>query len=377
MRLLRVKFGLFTVVLNLLLMLAVQSKATAQKNIPTSKSTDVIALQSQQLSQKHLLAESIKPTVVRIVNGCVGKAYWSKNGKTYNLAAVGSGSGYFVNPNGYIVTNAHVIESSKNENYCLSLLFKNFVEQIAEESGENPQKLLVNSVALQKLVQESDPTAFKLVKLVFLTNGEALPFETIVSGALAGRGKDVAIVKVNVKNAPILKLADSNKVELLEHVTVAGYPIAGDSDAILGDQSRYIPTITDGIISAKKYQKDGLPVLQISAPTTHGSSGAPAVNDRGEVVGIVTFGGNQANGQFMSGFSFIVPSNTIMEFVQQAGIVNHEGLVNHKYREGLQLYSKGKYQMALQKFQEVKRLFRQHSEVEQWMQNCQQAIAQK
>jgi hypothetical protein len=69
LRLLRVKFGLFTVVLNLLLMLAVQSKATAQKNIPTSKSTDVIALQSQQLSQKHLLAESIKPTVVRIVNG--------------------------------------------------------------------------------------------------------------------------------------------------------------------------------------------------------------------------------------------------------------------------------------------------------------------
>ena len=107
------------------------------------------------------------------------------------------------------------------------------------------------------------------------------------------------------------------------------------------------------------------------APAYYGSSGGPVVNSRGQMIGMVTFGGNDA----VSGFTFILPSNTIMEFVEQAKVKNQESFVNQKYRQGLQLYNQGKYQQAMQKFQLVKRLFPYHSEVEQFIKACQKEIA--
>ncbi|AFY35228.1 periplasmic serine proteinase [Calothrix sp. PCC 7507] len=74
-------------------------------------------------------------------------------------------------------------------------------------------------------------------------------------------------------------------------------------------------------------------------------------------------------------FTFIFTSNTIQEFLTSAKIANQQGLVNLKYREGLQLYSQGKYNQALQSFELVKHLFPQHSEVEKYVKQCQQVIA--
>ncbi len=51
------------------------------------------------------------------------------------------------------------------------------------------------------------------------------------------QGKDVAIVKIEVKNAPILKLGDSDRVQLQDHVTVIGYPGAADTFQFRNAQS--------------------------------------------------------------------------------------------------------------------------------------------
>ena len=63
----------------------------------------------------------------------------------------------------------------------------------------------------------------------------------------------------------------------------------------------------------KKQLPDGSPVLQISAPGTHGNSGGPVLNDKGKVIGMVTFGSD------VSGFIFIIPSETITQYLRQAG----------------------------------------------------------
>src|SRR6185503_8970754 len=96
-------------------------------------------------------------------------------------------------------------------------------------------------------------------------------------------------------------------------------------------------------------------------------------NDNSEVVGLLTFRGDTVNGQEVSGFSFVVASNTVMEYVKSAGASNEMGPTDKLYREGLEAYWNQHYSEAIPKFEEVKRLFPQHSEVERLLQSSQQA----
>src|SRR5262249_16152563 len=161
-----------------------------------------------------------------------------------------------------------------------------------------------------------------------------------------------------------LKLADSDKVQLQDHVTVIGYPGAADTfnSGLLSQRSALEATINDGKISAKKQASSGAPILQTNTAATHGNSGAPVLTDPDEVIGLLTFRGDTVNGQEVSGFSFIVPSNTVMEYVKSAGASNVDGPTDQLFRDGLNLYWEQYYSSAIPKFQEVKNLFPQHSE---------------
>jgi len=217
---------------------------------------------------------------------------------------------------------------------------------------------------------------------VLVPDVSSFPFEIKQYGAPTGestdQGKDVSIVKIEVKNAPILKLGDSDRVQLQDHVTVIGYPGAADTfqSGMLSQKSAFEASITDGKISARKSASSGAPILQTSAPATHGNSGGPVLNDANEVIGLLTFRGDTVNQQEVTGFSFVVPSNTVMEYVKSAGAENKEGPTDTAFREGLDYYWSDQYSSAIPKFEEVKRLFPQHSEVDRLVQSSQQAKAE-
>lgn len=282
-----------------------QFSQTEQKQIPQATELG----KSNKLGK---LAKSTQPAVTRIIAGCTAKVYWSDNKKTYEVTAGGAGSGYFVTADGYIVTNAHVTQLYQNKKQCMKELFESFVIQLAKDYNLSLDKLSQDKDALKFIAEHSEPQEFEQINLVILPNGDKLPFRALASGAPVDQGRDIAILKVNIKNAPFLKLADSKQVELLDHITVVGYPGAADS-SLLGSQSRYVASFTDGKVSAKKQLPDGSPVLQISAPATHGNSGGPVLNDKGKVIGMVTFGSD------VSGFIFIIPSETITQYLRQAG----------------------------------------------------------
>jgi serine protease Do len=310
----------------------------------------------ERMSQSNLLAENVKPSVVKVVLGCKAKVYLPKNGKVYNFEGIsGYGSGFFVHRDGYLATNAHVTDWSVDE--CKQLFQEKLAKQLKTD-GEN-----LNNVEKKLKWIEIRP-----INLVYLPNGEKLPFKNITSGAPAGKGKDISIIKINVQNAPALKLANSNKVQLMDSVVVVGYPGIVNELPQLDDKSSYEATFTAGSVSAKKAAKDGTPLFQIIGPVPHGNSGGPVLNQQGEVIGIVTFGPNDD-------FTFIFTSNTIQEFLAKTGIHNEQSFVKLQYSEGLKLYSQGQYRQALQKFQLVKQLFPHHSEVEKYLQNCQEVIA--
>jgi S1-C subfamily serine protease len=331
------------------------------------------------------LAMFSKPSVVRIIDGVAGSFYYAppnwKSGKTYNVSYVALGSGFFINSSGYIVTNAHVVSTfheinQKGQDVGQEILFYQLLQQVAHDYNMDPRNLTRDNVTFVR--NYSRITDMKVFHHVIIPDGSVYEFEEKQYGAPTGQGKDVAVIKIEVKNAPVLLIGDSEKMNLQDHVSVIGYPGAADTfnSGILDSKSVLEASITDGKVSARKKSASGAPILQISAPATHGNSGGPVMTDKMEVIGLLTFGGDRVNGQEISGFDFVVPSSTVMEFIKAAGVTNELSHADKAYQEGLELFWNDRYSSAIPKFEEVKRLFPEHSEVNRLIQVSQQAIAE-
>src|SRR5829696_9230485 len=359
-----------------LLFIATGAFLIAATLLPTQR-----AFVAEAQSAGERLAMYSKPAVVRIVDGAAGQILFQPpgyQGQTFNVSAISLGSGFFISSNGYIATNAHVVSSTHDgEDKAKQALFIQLVQQIAQQIGKDARSLNTSFID-----QHSTLQSFQLFHHVIIPDGSAFPFEIKQYGAPTGegndQGKDVAVIKIEVKNAPVLKIADSDKVQLQDHVTVIGFPGAADTfnSGLLSSKSALEATINDGKISAKKQATSGAPILQTSTAATHGNSGGPVINDANEVIGLLTFRGDTVNGQEVSGFSFIVPSNTVMEYVKSAGATNAEGPTDTLFHEGLDYYWQQYYSSAIPKFEEVKRMFPQHSEVDGLIQSSQQAKAE-
>ncbi|MBS1809585.1 MAG: trypsin-like peptidase domain-containing protein [Acidobacteria bacterium] len=331
--------------------------------------------QPNTTNQLHMLS---KPAVVRILSGYVGR--WVFKDRQFDTMQVGSGSGFIINPNGYIVTNAHVVDDIKQgDDAGKRTLLQNLAVQVLQAIGQPVNESTV-SEAMEALGQEAQLVEFKRINYVFLQSGSKYPFEIKSFGAPIGAGKDlttgkdVAVLKIEIKNAPTLKLGNSEQTQVGDQIWVIGYPGAADSEA-LDAKSQLEPTTNDGKISAKKTSTDGAPILQTNTSTTHGNSGGPAINEKGEVIGILTFRGNTVNGQEVQGFNFLVPINTASEFVRQAGTEYAASPIDKLWRTGLDHYWKSEFTKAKESFQGVTALFTDHSEATRLITEAQERIA--
>ncbi|MBP7865162.1 MAG: trypsin-like peptidase domain-containing protein [Acidobacteria bacterium] len=319
-----------------------------------------------------------KASVVRIVCAGTGSFTLEVDGgaeyRHFNIQAIYSGSGFFVNPDGVIVTNAHVVEPAyKGEKEMMRLLQDEYVRRVAAEMGHNPETVSpeVRKAILDRTTFNDDT---KVYNLVLLSRQRKLPFTVIRYGAPVGEGKDVALIRVDVRNAPVLAMGDSEEVRIQDHVTVLGFPSAADT-SLLSEDSILEPTVTDGIIAARKALEDGTPVLQFTAPVAEGNSGGPAINDRGEVVGIVTFRGDEAPGHGNTGFAYMITASTITEFIRASGVRNEPGPTTRAYRRGMRMFWDEHYAEAARQFDETLRLFPDLSDVARLREECRQMIA--
>ncbi|MBI5487979.1 MAG: trypsin-like peptidase domain-containing protein [Deltaproteobacteria bacterium] len=343
----------------------------------------VLAAQPNPTNRIHMTS---KPAIVKVASGWI--AQWSWEGQTLRRGMVGSGTGFFIHPDGYILTNAHVADMSKmTEDEVKLEAFRDVLGAWLEANNYDISD--ANMEVLAGRIQSGQMAGpelldFMRISFVFLQSGEKLTFEIKAFGAPMGEGsevltgKDVAVLKVETKNAPTLKLGDSSAVEVGDHVWVMGYPAEADTDETgwLDEKSSLEPTTNDGSISAKKTSRDGTPVLQTNTATTHGNSGGPVINEKGDVIGLLTFRGDTVFGQEVQGFNFIVPINTAMEFVRQAGTENKRGPVDEKWAAGLEEYWNEYYSKAKQTFTDVMGLFPEHSEAKRLVQDCAEKIAE-
>jgi S1-C subfamily serine protease len=189
-------------------------------------------------------------------------------GQQSSAATEALGSGFVVSSDGYILTNAHVVEDSGNRASSVSVVFKN-------PDGTDSTKVPATIVGV-------DETS------------------------------DVALLKIDPAKAPQLTpvtLGNSDSVQVGEPVVAIGNPLGYDF------------TVTSGIVSAlnRDLQSPNGSVIpngiQTDAAINSGNSGGPLFNSAGQVIGINEQIATQTGGN--EGLGFAVPINTAKTVLEQ------------------------------------------------------------
>lgn len=195
--------------------------------------------------------------VVHVKNTSISRAPMTLqdlfSGRTTERAQVGTGSGVIISPDGYIITNNHVINGSQQ----LSITLND------------------NKIYDAELIGTDEKTDIALLKIDTNTD---LPFATF---------------------------GDSDQAKVGEWVLAVGNPFNLNS------------TVTAGIISAKSRDLSGIneqSFIQTDAAVNSGNSGGALVNTRGELIGINT-AITSRTGSYI-GYSFAVPSNIARKVVE-------------------------------------------------------------
>jgi serine protease Do len=160
-----------------------------------------------------------------------------------------SGSAFFINEQGDLLTNAHVVDQARSLWIQVPSLGKRIIR--VEVTGVSPDR----DVALIRVIPE-----------------------------------DLKIIRQELGRIPYLPLGDSDLVFRSDEVLALGYP--------LGQQSL---KSTTGVISGREQQ-----FIQMSAPINPGNSGGPLLNINGEVVGI-----NSAGIMEAQNIGYIIPINDV------------------------------------------------------------------
>jgi serine protease Do len=213
------------------------------------------------------LAAKVSPAVVQILVTGYGQAREEDRSQTaFIVRQHAVGSGVIVDPNGYIITNAHVVEGAQRIRVALPL-------SMGDSSGQVP-----------------------------------IGKRRIVEAKLIGQHKetDLALLKIDETELPTLPLVSRER------------PHVGQLVFAIGSPEGLQNSVTMGVVSALARQPDpskSLTYIQTDAPINPGNSGGPLVDMNGSVVGINTFILSEGGGS--EGLGFAIPAR-VVEFVYQS-----------------------------------------------------------
>jgi serine protease Do len=184
-----------------------------------------------------------------------------------------SGSGIILSPDGYILTNAHVVKSAHSVKVQLN------VRAEAEKREQGDRSL-------------NRPLAGTIIGL--------------------DHDSDLAVIKIDRKDLPYLTFGDSDTLRQGQIVLALGNPLGLDNSVSMGVVSA---------VSRQIKQEDPMVYVQTDAPINPGNSGGPLVDAEGRVVGVNTFILTQSGGS--EGIGFAIPGNLARDVYEQLKSKGH------------------------------------------------------
>ena len=321
-----------------------------------------------------------KPAVVLVVTEVsIGVRLACPNGSAKRVALAPSqehGTGFAITPDGYIVTNGHVVQAyhdPEDREMRQAALREAVVQACVDPTSAKDRRERALKLLYPKVAPVADVEVTKTLRVV-LSNRETFVAEVkAFSPPLAARpgkqapsraapaqesGKDIAILKIDARNLPTIALGDSDRVELGQPIHILGFPGVVLYHELLDKRSAVEASVTSGRVSSVKRDARGAPVIQTDAAASWGNSGGPAINERGEVVGILTFISVTADEtQSVQGFNFLVPANIVREFVRSASVrLDAPSPFNSVWHEAVANYVKGDWAGAQPRLDAAARL---------------------
>jgi rhodanese-related sulfurtransferase len=282
---------------------------------------------------------------------------------------VETGTGWFVDGRGWVVTNAHVVDPVQRlPPWVVHELKKKAIDQACVEPALRARSLMrgqrpdledqIRRAASARALDgaQVEPEA-KLT--VLLSNGMLLPAEVKKFSApigfdlnnkpVPGSGRDLALLRVKDGAYPALGLA-SRDAQIGDPVHILGFPGVVLSHELLNKSSMLEASVTNGAVSGFKTDPIGQDLVQTDAPAAHGNSGGPAVGDDSLVLGILTFISLTEGGAPVQGYNFMIPARDVRTFLQGTGVMAGESRFNPVWKAGLELLRDQHYAAAVSKF---------------------------
>src|SRR6059036_3743946 len=241
---------------------------------------------------------------------------------------VETGTGWFVDGRGFLVTNAHVVDPAHRlPPWVTHELKKKAIEQACVEPVLRARGLMRGQrpdVEEQVRRQASDQ-ALATAKVtpspkvtVMLSNGLKLQAEVKKFSPpllldndgrpLPDSGRDLALLRVNEALYPAITLSTRDS-QIGDPVHILGFPGVVLSHELLNRSVTLEASVTNGAVSGFNQDAIGQDVIQSDAPAAHGNSGGPAVTDDASLVGVMTFVSlSPSGGAIVQGFNFLIPA---------------------------------------------------------------------
>lgn len=301
------------------------------------------------------------------------------------------GSGAIIHPDGWIVTNGHVVQpyqEGAGGSFGVELLERAVASACAAEvDGLSAPARSERIRALAATPENREGLVVDRSLEVHLSNGKAYPavvkFYSPPAYVVVGdspdasstggkkHGRDVAILKVEDKELPVARLAGhSTDLHLGQALFVIGFPGVVASHELLSRATRYEPSITTGRVSGFKEDIGGQRVIQTDAAIIQGNSGGPVFDDRGQIVGAATFTSTQGD-QVVQGFNFLIPVETIQEAARAAGVVpKGDSMFTRLWNHGVDLYIRDLHYRAYRNMSAADRIHPGFPDVERVREDC-------
>lgn len=361
--------------------------------------------------------DQISPSVVKIYHFVCGELILDGQQLTDNTCDGNVGSGFFVSNDGKVATNGHVVTltpadflinivSSSPENTRILLNFMGVSTK--DINSENQDKLAASLMTklhnlpadrlkinnyreLTVVAMGSEPLKFSSVddvkRLLDFKNSDQLAKARLIArdysakdiaslnqqGSSGFSASDVALLQLDTANTPYIGLANTDQTDVNSKINVIGFP--SDAENELTENDRISPTVTSGTISAKRSANGATGRLfQSDVDASQGNSGGPAVDEQGQVIGLLTYRyKDETNSNAAK--SYIRDINDIIALAKTNNIIlGGENKTYNIWQTGLDKYKKEHYSASIGDFAKVQSLFPAHRLVNDYATKANQAV---